>query len=249
MRNEEHTITSVLRSLARQERISDCQVIVVDGHSQDDTVDVAARFPFVRVVSCEPGRARQFNFGASHAVAPLLWFLHADSTLPEKRTVDALMDAAADEDVVGGAFRFHVRGDDAYFSVVNALVNWRAKLGRRPYGDQGIFVKSNAFRTIGGFRELACCEDLDLVLRIRKLGKFKMLRQTVETSARTWVQYGKIRTTAFHIGQMVSFETRRVLGLIKERPQLEAPATTTSVAENIEPLKTDSSPLPKTATS
>jgi hypothetical protein len=191
--------------------------------SEDDTVDVAMSFPFVRVVSCLPGRARQMNFGAAHALAPVLWFLHVDSTLPEKRTVDALIDAMEDPELVGGAFRFHLRGSDRYFRFVNMLINWRTRVTRRPFGDQGIFARAEAFRSISGFRELDCCEDLDLVLRLRKLGRFQILRPLVETSARTWVKYGKVATTMYHVKQMFFFELRRRFGLLRERPQLAPP--------------------------
>lgn len=221
-RNEEHTITSVLRSLSRQARISDCEVIVVDGRSSDDTIAVASSFPFVRVVSCEPNRAKQMTFGAAQASAPALWFLHADSTLPDTLCVDHLLQALEEPEVVGGAFRFHLRGHDTYFRIVNGLVNLGSRVFRRTYGDQGIFVRTNAFRELGGFRDLGVCEDVDLVIRLRKIGRFMHLRQVVETSARTWQRHGKLPTTFFHLKQMFSFELRRVAESFARRKQRES---------------------------
>ena len=216
--NEGPTIPSVLRSLARQDRISDCEVIVVDGGSADNTRHVAMGFPFVKMVSCEPGRARQMNRGAQEANAPLLWFLHADSTMPERGCVDALLRAMEQRDVCGGSFRFELRGNDLYYRFVTVMVNFRSRFLHRPYGDQGIFVRTAVFREIGGLREIEHCEDLDLVLRLQKEGRFVLLPQAVETSARTWQAHGKIATTFWHLAALTRFEFRRMTGGLRDTP-------------------------------
>lgn len=252
VRNEEYTIAGVLRSLGRQERISECQVIVVDGQSTDATAEIAARFPFVQVLSCAPGRSDQLNYGVTHASAPIVWFLHSDSTLPEPYCVEMLLECMGDPEVAGGAFRFHLRGDDMYFRLITGLVNLRARVMLRPYGDQGIFVRTRLFRELGGFRRLSSCEDLDLVLRLRKLGRFRILRAKVETSARTWQRYGKVRTTWWHVREWVGFEWGRKLGKVRELPPTEHEATldkkptdTPSPAEE-QPKPVDVSPSAET---
>ena len=58
-------LEAVLAELAR-----DCpgaDIVVVDGGSRDRTLDIAARFPRVRVVSSLRGRARQMNRGGAAA--------------------------------------------------------------------------------------------------------------------------------------------------------------------------------------
>lgn len=226
-RNEERTITSVLRSLARQAHISQCEVIVVDGMSRDDTATVAGNFPFVRVVSCEPGRASQMNYGAERALGRALWFLHADSTIPDPYTIGILLSCLSDSQTVGGAFRFHLRGDDLYFRAVNMIVNLRTRLAKRAYGDQGIFVRADVFRTLGGFRENQLCEDLDLFLRMRQAGKLALLWPTVETSARTWQRCGKLPTTFWHLKQWVQFEWQRQMA---KKPEAKRVGVDVSIA-------------------
>jgi len=54
------------------------EVIVVDGGSQDATVELAKRRAD-KVIQTTPGRAQQMNVGASHATGDILWFIHADS--------------------------------------------------------------------------------------------------------------------------------------------------------------------------
>lgn len=206
-----------MRSLSRQNLISDTEVIVVDGMSRDHTADVAENFPFVRVVKSEPGRARQMNNGALAASSPILWFLHADSTLPDRYYIDEILAVTTDPQVKGGCFRFHLRGNDAYYKFVTALVNFRARWLNRPYGDQGIFVRAEDFQAIGGFREdLQTCEDIDLVLRLRKIGQFRLMNSVVETSARTWQHYGKLRTTFAHLTEFMAFEFKRLFS--REKP-------------------------------
>jgi hypothetical protein len=185
---------------------------VVDGQSLDETPELAAAFPFVEIISCAPGLTAQLNYGAQQAHAEALWFLHADTTLPEARTVSLILDALQDPEVVGGACRFHLRGDDLYFKFVSSLVNLRARLLGRAYGDQGIFARTAVFRQLSGFRNLPSCSDLDLVLRLRKYGHVRILNPRVETSARTWHQYGKLTTTAFHLREWLTFEWQRALG-------------------------------------
>lgn len=227
-RNEGATIPTVLRSLSRQDSISDCEVIVVDGESSDNTVAVAESFPFVRVMRSERGRANQMNRGAAAATAPVLWFLHADTTLPDCNTVDALVDALRDRDAEGGAFQFRLRGNDGYYRFVTSMVNFRARVFSRPFGDQGIFVRTSAFRQLGGYRELELCEDLDLILRLRRLGRFCLLPQTVETSARTWQAHGKLRVTLWHLATLGQYQWRRMTGNLPPTPaevEQRAPAS------------------------
>src|SRR5690606_3100742 len=109
VRNEQQTIASVLRSLSRQDRISDCQVIVVDGGSTDDTANVATAFPFVEVLTSAPGLSAQMNHGAAAADGKALWFLHADATLPGNNTITHVLAALEDPRVVGGACKFRIR--------------------------------------------------------------------------------------------------------------------------------------------
>lgn len=52
------------------------------------------------------------------------------------------------------------------------------------YGDSGIFVRRSVYKDIGGFRPHPLFEDLDLVRRIRKRGKFHTAPQTLVTSSR-----------------------------------------------------------------
>ncbi|HID81220.1 MAG TPA: glycosyltransferase, partial [Thiotrichales bacterium] len=79
--NESSVIVSTLRSLQPM-RARGHEIILVDGGSGDDTIKLAQ--PYVdKTISTSPGRARQMNKGALNATKNFLWFLHADTCIPE----------------------------------------------------------------------------------------------------------------------------------------------------------------------
>ncbi|MDE3085081.1 MAG: hypothetical protein KGJ37_07710, partial [Verrucomicrobiota bacterium] len=75
------------------------------------------------------------------------------------------------------------------------LADWRGRLWGCFLGDQGIFVRSSVFRSLGGFRLLDKCEDLDFSLRLAKAGRTCALRTPVITSARRFEKRGAVRQT------------------------------------------------------
>ncbi len=81
----------------------DLEVIVVDGGSTEDTLNVAAAFPAVRILPAPRGRGSQMNTGALASTGELLVFLHADTRLTAKH-LRTLRTVAADPDFAAGAF-------------------------------------------------------------------------------------------------------------------------------------------------
>nr|VFJ95627.1 MAG: Glycosyl transferase family 2 [Candidatus Kentron sp. H]VFJ96254.1 MAG: Glycosyl transferase family 2 [Candidatus Kentron sp. H]VFK02384.1 MAG: Glycosyl transferase family 2 [Candidatus Kentron sp. H] len=81
-RNEAETLTATLLPLQGMRRRGG-EVIVVDGESRDETLE-RARPLADRVLTSPPGRARQMNAGARIAGGEVLWFLHADTRVPEE---------------------------------------------------------------------------------------------------------------------------------------------------------------------
>jgi hypothetical protein len=78
-------------------------------------------------------------------------------------------------------------------------------LGRLPYGDQAIFLRSSVFREIGGFPEVAIMEDVELVRRLRAWGHIRIVPAPVRTSARRWRTHGVLRTTLLNQCCLVAF--------------------------------------------
>ena len=189
--NEEIVITKTLKSLQKDEAI---EVIVVDGGSQDKTVQLVKSMGLKIIKSAQTGRALQMNQGALLATGNILLFLHADTLLPQGYD-KLILDSFSDSKIVGGAFQLKIDLSLLSLRLIETLVNWRSKFFSIPYGDQGIFVKNSVFQEIGGFTNLPIMEDFEFVQRLKKRGEIVILSAKVVTSARRWQELGVIRTT------------------------------------------------------
>jgi glycosyltransferase involved in cell wall biosynthesis len=123
-----------------------------------------------------------------------LLFLHADCLISQS-AIDALHAALADPQLAGGAFyiRF-AESRPRSLRFVAWGINLRARLRGSATGDQGIFVRKSVFDSIGGAPEWPLFEDVELVRRIRRAGKFTVLRTPVTISGRRYIQHGVLRT-------------------------------------------------------
>ena len=189
--NEEAHIEKSIRSAQQQ---PDAEIIVVDGGSQDRTMEILRNLDGVSVVSHSTGRARQMNRGADLANGSALLFLHADTTLP-KNYSSHILQVLNTPQISVGAFRLKVDLNDWRVRVMEHLVHWRSTLFQMPYGDQGIFVKTSNFQRVGGFPELPILEDYELVRKLREIGKVKIAESAVVTSGRRWQTLGIFQTT------------------------------------------------------
>ncbi|MBI4585821.1 MAG: TIGR04283 family arsenosugar biosynthesis glycosyltransferase [Planctomycetes bacterium] len=191
--NEEADIAAAIASVRRQ---GPREIIVVDGGSADRTVE-RARESADRVVVEDGGLPSQLNRGAREACGEALLFLYADTRLPEGG-LEAIAAALADPAAVGGAFRLDFESRRRRFRCIAGLSNLRNRLGFGPFGDQAIFARREVFHELGGYRPEAFLEDLDLVRRLKRRGRFTLLRSAVRTSARQWEKHGFLKTTLCH---------------------------------------------------
>jgi rSAM/selenodomain-associated transferase 2 len=175
------------------------ETIVVDGGSQDNTLELAKKMGAKAIVS-RSGRAKQMNAGAAIAAGEILLFLHADTRLPQgyQTIVERTL---SHPKTVAGAFLLNIEGKSRSLRLVEILVNWRSHLFSLPYGDQGIFLKTDLFRELGGFADLAIMEDFEMIQRLKQRGNIKIAPAAVITSSRRWEKLGVLRTTT--INQMM----------------------------------------------
>ncbi len=180
-------------TLKHVEKIQPAEIIVADGGSRDDTLNIAQSHG-AKVVTCTSNRAQQMNAGAEMARGETLLFLHADTLLPENWH-DAVPAALRQPDVIGGAFRFKIRDPFRGCWLIESATNLRSRVWRMPYGDQALFVRRWAFDDLGGFPDLPIMEDYEFVRRLRSLGRLALLDAAVLTSGRRWQHLGVLRTT------------------------------------------------------
>ena len=191
MVDEAATLPALLAHLAGW-RARGCEVVLVDGGSRDDSVEMARAAGF-RVLIAERGRARQMNAGAQACGRALMLFLHADTRLPE--AADAMVCAALAVQA-WGRFDVHIDGRPRMLRVVAALMNLRSRLSGIATGDQAIFVRRDVFEAVGGFPDQPLMEDIELSCRLLRVSRPACLRARVRTSGRRWEQRGVWRTIA-----------------------------------------------------
>ncbi|MFT7121361.1 MAG: rSAM/selenodomain-associated transferase 2 [Neolewinella sp.] len=191
--NEEATLRRCLEQLAvaQDEGI---EIIVVDGGSNDRTVEIANAFPALKTLHCTRGRALQLNTGGKVSSGHHLWFLHAD-TLPPKDWRRFLKQAIS----VGLPASFSLRFDDhenifLRFYAAGSRVN--SSFVR--FGDQSLILSKQQFLSSGGYREdLQLMEGHEFVRRLQKqAGGFQLLPASVVTSSRRYHQFGVVYTQA-----------------------------------------------------
>ncbi len=192
--NEETVLEEQLAYLSGQCASLDCELIIVDGGSSDATVSIAGKYG--TVISAPRGRARQMNAGAAVASGDVLIFLHADTRLPDDAFA-AIEHTLALPRVVGGAFRICFNCDLWPYRLVAFSVNLRSRLRTLFTGDQAYFMRAASFRTIGGYPDQPLMEDLEIINRLRKIGKVVLLPQYVTTSARRHEKVGLARSVLF----------------------------------------------------
>jgi rSAM/selenodomain-associated transferase 2 len=166
------------------------EIIVVDGGSNDQTITIAEKCGALTIISEKKGRATQMNKGALMARGDILYFLHADSIPPQNFT-DHIINAS-DNGYSSGCFRLCF--DLSHWFLKANCWFTRFDVNAVRFGDQSLFVTRSVFDKSGGFNEgLSMMEDQEIIHRIKKYGKFKVMNAAVTTSARKYMDNGIYR--------------------------------------------------------
>ncbi|MHC5897675.1 glycosyltransferase, partial [Nostoc sp.] len=168
--NEATNLGQTLRQLTLLNPPPD-EVIVVDGGSQDQTVTVAKRIfeSFNQtlnvqfLLSQQPGRSLQMNYGASVATGDIICFLHADTWVPDD-LITVINKTLAEPTIACGGFISLMSGSQTTrwgISLHNYLKTYYAPLLFKPhlffrglrllFGDQVMFCRRIDFWDCGGF--------------------------------------------------------------------------------------------------
>jgi len=167
---------AALRSLG-----GNTEIIVADGGSDDGTAAVARDFRAI-VVESPRGRGGQMHAAALASSGKILWFVHADSK-PAPDALNEILSALEDPSVAAGNFTLRFAGESRPAKFMTWFYRHIRKIGLL-YGDSGIFVRRDAYERVGGFKPLPLFEDLELVGRLRKIGKLVTVDAEIITSSR-----------------------------------------------------------------
>ncbi len=187
--NEEDQIGEIIQKLWDRQSGNVKEILVVDGGSDDRTVE-AAKSAGATIVYSERGRAKQMNAGAKQANGGILYFLHADTTPP--RLFDREIMKAVKDGYDFGCFRLQFDWNHPLLKFYSWFTRFRST-GLR-FGDQSLFVTKEVFEKSGGFDEgLIVMEDQEIYRRLHLQGEFYLSEQYVTTSARKYEKIGPIK--------------------------------------------------------
>jgi glycosyltransferase involved in cell wall biosynthesis len=200
--NEELELPSTIAAIraAAAGANQDYELIIVDDASTDATADIArkARAQLVSINRRQIAAAR--NAGANIARGEILFFVDADTRINAAHIIDAL--TALRDGAVGGSAR--VAADGAIplwgriFITVFCAIYFANNLGAGAF----LFTTRKNFDAVGGFdQQLFIGEEVYFSLAMKKLGRFKILREPILTSGRKLRMYsaGKILSQSFSI--------------------------------------------------
>jgi len=211
--NEAGNVGGCLSALQDLPRI--IEVIVADGGSTDGTPS-AARAQGARVIQAEPGRGGQIRAAVETARGDVLLILHADAILARDAPERLIRALTADRSAPGGCFGMGFAGVSAKRRLIAALNNARAFTTGIGFGDQAQFVRAAALREIEGFPALMLMEDVELSLRLKRLGRPVYLKRGVTVSGRRWQDGSFLENFRIVVGLFFRYLLERRLGLIRD---------------------------------
>ena len=186
--NEAAYLDNLLRHILKissKENIE--EIIVVDGGSTDNSLEIAARFKSVILLESVKGRAKQLNFGAKNSKGNILYFLHADSFPPvgfDKKIIEEIHKNNV------GCFRLKFENPNHFLLKIS---QWFTRFNFQLFrgGDQSLFITKNNFDLLKGFNEeYTIYEDVEFINRIYKRYNFKIIKDYVVTSERKFKKNG-----------------------------------------------------------
>lgn len=187
--NEEKTIENLLKTIERLKGSK--EIIIVDGGSIDNTLFIAEKYG--KVLKSKKGRANQMNAGAKAAKGDILWFVHSDSIV-NKNSIHVI-EKTIKLGYIGGGFNLYFYDlSSRFMDYIRKTSNLRAEKLKVFYGDQGIFIKKEVFQRIEGYSNLEIMEDLELSIRLKKIGNMKLVPYNIGTSARRFKKHGELKT-------------------------------------------------------
>lgn len=193
VRNEAARLPLLLADLAAAPGDLLREVWVVDGGSHDGSARLA-RLAGARTLASAPGRGLQLNLGLNACEGRWLLLLHADARLPIGWPGEIERAISAGEQAAW-AFPLAIEAAGPALRLVGALSSLRSRWLGLPYGDQGLLLSRALIERSGGLKPLPLMEDLEFVLRLRRLAPIRLLRRPLQVDGRRWRRLGVWRTT------------------------------------------------------
>ncbi len=188
--NEASQIREVLDYLYANANKNVCEIIVVDGFSNDRTAEIAKEKGAKVLLAPQKGRATQMNFAVKQSVGDILYFVHADSRPPKTYASD--IKKAINEGYQIGGYRFKFRSEKMMLKLNSFMTRFNFLFCRG--GDQTIFITRKLFDKLGGYNDQdQIMEEYNLMKAARKITAYKLIPKSTSVSARKYEENSYLR--------------------------------------------------------
>lgn len=189
--NEERYLPQLLEDVSMQ-TLQPFEVIVVDGKSEDRTVEVAKEFSFVKVIPSDRGVSHQRNVGGSAASGDVICFLDADTRL-DPEFLERIQNSFTKRklDVACPLFlpyksSFIVNFIFWFLNIIFILFQKMLPSGAGPC----IVIKKNIFEASGKFDEHIKFEDMEFIRRVGRKYSYGIIMEKIYVSDRRFKKNG-----------------------------------------------------------
>lgn len=191
--NEAATIEATISSLRALTPPPD-RIRLADGGSTDDTARLARAAGAEVVEATGQGRGGQIAAALQGIEEEIAIIAHADMSFPPNALAVLRRRLSQDVTCPGGCFGHRFDGRSVRLRWVETWDYLRARYRGISYGDQAQFFRPAALAQVGGFPDQPIMEDIELSLRLRRLGRPCYLNLPVTVSARRFQRLGFWRT-------------------------------------------------------
>jgi len=174
--NEESYLPLLLESIKKQD-FKDYEIIVSDAGSEDTTLEIARNYGCIVTKGGLPAKGR--NNGAKIARGDLLFFLDADTILPDNFLGESLKEFNSRNIDMASFCLNPVPNNKISMLLMNVFYNKMIIALEKilPHAAVGILIKKELFNQLNGYDEdIKLAEDHDLGRRAAKHSKFGIIR-------------------------------------------------------------------------
>ncbi|MDI6884594.1 MAG: glycosyltransferase, partial [Hadesarchaea archaeon] len=163
--NEGKTIERCLKALKNQ-TFKDYEIVVIDGHSKDNTVEIAKKYADRILYDEGKGAGAARNLAVKAVDSKIVAFVDGDTTVPENWV--ETVDKAFEKEVVGVGGPLLPEGGGfldklIFFVCADLLRRISSALGSHQFSGANCAYSREAYLKVGGFSEgLDMLDDVDL---------------------------------------------------------------------------------------
>jgi len=164
--NEEHNLKDLIPKLISCSQQKKVEIVIVDAASSTDMMQALCNeFGVIYHKSSSSGRSIQMNEGADKATGDVLIFMHADVRPPLQ--ICEYIAESLNQNIHAGYFSYQFDRSTRLLRFNSFLTKYKGVFSGG--GDQCLFIKSDLFKSIGGFNDdYPIMEDFELYDRLKK---------------------------------------------------------------------------------